>query len=227
MPMRADGPVVNPREIDRFEGGFGWIAHPEERMERASHALVTDDDEVWVIDPVDTPDLDDRLAEHGEVRGVVVLLGRHTLDAAEIADRHGVPVRVPEPLADLRSDLDAPVEPFRGALPGTDYQAITLLDSSVWTEVALYDEAEGTLLVPESVGTPDYFRAPGERLGVHPARRLLPPTRLQGLAPARILVSHGEGVFEDPTVALRTALAGSRSNAAHLYAQTLREFLPL
>lgn len=227
MPMKAEGPAVNATEIDRFEGGVGWIAHPEERMQRASHALVADDGGVWVVEPVDTPDLDERLDDLGEVRGVVVLLDRHVRDAVKVADRHDVPVRVPEALAGLRSDLDAAVEPFRGALPKTDYRTIILLDSPVWTEVALYDEAAGTLLVPESVGTAEYFRAPGERLGVHPARRLIPPRPLRGLAPARILVGHGEGVFDDPTVALRKALSGSRSNAAHLYARTLRGFLPL
>jgi hypothetical protein len=225
MTMKGDGPATDAREIDRWDGGIGWIAHPEETMQRASHALAVDGD-VWVIDPVDTPDLDGRLAEFGEVRGVVVLVGRHTRDAAAVANRHDVPVYLPEPLAGVREDLDAPAEVFGGALPGTGYRTVTLLDTPLWQEVALYDDESGTLVVPESVGTVDFFRAPGERLGVHPARRLFPPGALRGFVPERILVGHGEGVTEDAGAALRAALSGSRRKGPGLYAKTLRSFLP-
>lgn len=226
MTMKADGPATNARRIDEWDGGFGWIAYPEEEMQRASHALATDEG-VWLIDPVDTPDLDDWLAEFGEVAGVVALLERHTRDAAEVANRYDVPVYLPESLSSARQELDAPVELFDEALPGTGYRTITLLDTPVWTEVALYDDESATLLVPESVGTAEFFRASGERLGVHPARRLVPPTPLRGFVPDRILVGHGEGITEDASGALRTALSGSRRNAAKLYTNTLKNYLPL
>ena len=228
MTMKGDGPAMDARQIDRWDGGFGWIAYPDEKMQRASHALATDEG-VWIVDPVDTPDLDDWLAEFGEVTGVVTLLERHTRDAARIANRHGVPVYLPEPLEGAREELDAPVQLFEGTLPGTDYRTITLLDTPVWREVALYDDESGTLVVPESVGTADFFRAPGERLGVHPARRLVPPTPLRGFVPQRVLVGHGEGITEgeDAARALREALSGSRSNSPKLYAKTLRTALPL
>lgn len=239
--MKQGGEARDARRIDRFDGGFGWIAFPAEDMQRASHALVENGDErrssgsrtpsgdgdIWLIDPVDTPDLDDWIAEEGEVRGVVVLLDRHTRDAAEIANRHEVSVFLPEAFAGARREIDAPVETFADGLPGTDYRAFTVLDTPVWTEVGLYDDENGTLVVAESIGTADYFRAPGERLGVHPARRLLPPTVLRGFVPERILVSHGEGVLEEPATALREALAGSRRNSPQLYAKSLRMFLPL
>lgn len=60
------------RTVDRWDGGFGWIAEPEETMQRASHALV-DNGDVWIVDPVDTSGLDEQIAEKGEVTGVVVL----------------------------------------------------------------------------------------------------------------------------------------------------------
>lgn len=226
MTMKADGPATNARKIDEWDGGFGWIAYPQEEMQRASHALATDEG-VWLIDPVDVPDLDDWLAEFGEVAGVVPLLERHTRDAAEVANRYDVPVYLPEPLSSARQEIDGRVEIFEGTLPGTGYRTITLLDTPVWTEVALYDDESATLLVPESVGTAEFFRAPGERLGVHPARRLVPPTPLRGFVPERILVGHGEGITEDASGALREALSGSRRNAAKLYANTLRTYLPL
>jgi hypothetical protein len=52
--------------------------------------------------------------------------------------------------------------------------------------------------------------------------RLFPPTRaLGGLSPARILVGHGEGVFDDAPEALSDALNGSRKRAPKLYRRTL------
>ncbi|WP_336344727.1 hypothetical protein [Halalkalicoccus ordinarius] len=226
MTMKADDPPTHARKIDEWDGGFGWIAHPEEEMLRASHALATDEG-VWLIDPVDVPDLDEWLTEFGEVAGVVALVGRHTRDAAEVANRYDVPVYLPEPLSSARKELDARVELFGDELPGTGYRTITLLDTPVWTEIALYDDESATLLVPESVGTAEFFRAPGERLGVHPARRLVPPTPLRGFVPERILVGHGEGITEDASGALREALSGSRRNAAKLYTSTLKNYLPL
>ncbi|WP_122091036.1 hypothetical protein [Halalkalicoccus subterraneus] len=226
MPMKQGGEARDARRVAEFDGGFSWIAFPEENMRRTSHALVSDE-EVWLVDPVDTPELDDWIAEAGELAGVVVLLDRHTRDAAPIANRHGSSVYLPEAFATVRRKVDAPVETFDGTLADSGYRSFTVLDSPIWTEVGLYNDENGTLVVPESVGTADYFRAPGERLGVHPARRLFPPTPLRGFLPERILVGHGEPLVEDAPAALREALSGSRKNSPRLYAKSLRMFLPL
>ncbi|WP_129115820.1 hypothetical protein [Halegenticoccus tardaugens] len=226
MKLKGEG-TTDLREIDRWEGGVGWIAYPEEAMQRASHALAVDG-EVWVVDPVDARGVDELLAEFGEVAGVVVGLDRHRRDAAALAERHDAPVYVPDWMTGVASKLDAPVERFGRELADTGYRALTVADWSVppWQEVGLYREADGTLLVPESVGTSDFFRVGGERLGVHPMRRLLPPTRpLGGLRPERILVGHGAGVLDDATGALQTALSGSRRRAPALYGKAIRTFL--
>jgi hypothetical protein len=226
MPMKQGGEARDAHKVLEFDGGFGWIAYPDEEMQRASHALVSDGD-VWMVDPVDAPDLDDWIAEAGDLAGVVLLLDRHTRDAAEVANRHGVSVYLPEALADARRKIDAPVETFSKTLPGTDYRVFTVLDTPVWTEAGLYNDETGTLVVVESVGTAEFFRAPGERLGVHPARRLFPPTALRGFVPERILVGHGEPITDEAPAALREALAGSRRNSPRLYAKSLKTFLPL
>lgn len=226
MPMKGSG-QSDLREIDRWDGGVGWIAYPDEQMQRASHAFVADGG-VWVVDPVDAEGLDDLLAEFGDVAGVVVMLDRHKRDAAAIANRHDVSVYVPDWMAGVASKLDAPVERFGRELADTGYRAITVRDSSVppWQEVGLYDDESGTLIVPESVGAGDYFLAPGERLGVHPMLRLFPPERALGtLSPERILVGHGAGVMEDATTALRDALDGARRKSPALYGKTLRAFI--
>jgi hypothetical protein len=211
-------------EIDRFDGGVGWIAHPDEQMQRASHALATDDG-VWLVDPVDATGLDDLLAEFGEVAGVVLLLPRHKRDAAELARRHDVSVHVPSWMTGVASDLDAPVERFSSELGETGYR-LRKIATPLWQEAALYHADEGTLMAAEAVGTAAFFRASAERLGVHPALRLLPPRRsFRGFSPDRVLSGHGAGVHEDASRALSQALDGSRRRAPSLYAKTVRLLL--
>ena len=226
MTFRVDERASDYLEIDRYKGGVGWIAHPEERMQRASHAFAVDGD-VWVVDPVDAAGLDELFAEYGEVAGVVVLLDRHTRDAAAIAHRHDVPVYLPERFESVTESLGAPVIRFEDELADTGIEAHTVVDSRFWQEVALYNPADGTLLVPESVGTCGYFLAGDERLGVHPMMRPMPPRDVLGdFAPERVLVGHGEGITENATPALETALATARRRTPRLYAQTVRKSLP-
>jgi hypothetical protein len=224
MPLK--GGRASLREIDRWDGGVGWIAYPDERMQRASHALVAGD-EVWVIDPVDAPALDDLLADLGTVAGVAVCLDRHERDAATVATRHDVPVYVPDWMDGVASDLDAPTERFGAELGDSGYRVRRVRDASFppWQEAALYGP-DDTLLVPEAVGTASFFLAGDERLGVHPMLRPVPPRRALGdLAPERVLVGHGEGVFDDATAALRDALAGARRRLPAAYAKAVRELV--
>ncbi|MFB6298191.1 MAG: hypothetical protein ABEH56_06695 [Salinirussus sp.] len=225
MPMKRSGPAGDWREIDSFDGGLGWIAHPDERMQRASHALATDEG-VYVVDPVDAPGVDDLLAEHGDVAGVVVLLDRHRRDAATLARRHDVAVHLPRTVRGIADDLGAPTETFSRELGDTGYLVHEVVDNALWSEAALYSEETGVLVVPEAVGTSDYFLASGERLGVHPALRLVPPKGLRRFSPDRVLVGHGGGVHEDASRALDDAIAGARSRAPGLYARTARSMLP-
>ncbi len=225
--MKGSGTAEDYRVVDEGDHGFGWIAYPDEEMQRASAALVDDDERVWVVDPVDVPGLDDLLAEHGEVAGVVVTLDRHKRDAADVANRHDVPVFLPTWFTGVADELDAPVERFGNTLDDSGFRTIRLRDSRFWQEAGLYNEETGTLWVPESVGAASYFLASGERLGVHPALRAFPPKRALGsLTPERILVGHGEGVDEDASAALADALAGSRKRMLGVYAKTARNALP-
>jgi len=224
--MKGDG-QARLREVDRWEGGVGWIAYPEEGMQRASHALAADGD-VWIVDPVDAPGVDDLVTEFGTVTGVVIGLDRHKRDAEKLARRHDVPVYLPKWMSGVAEDLDAPVELFTRDLGSGAFRAIRVVDSSFppWKEVALYRERDGTLLVPEAVGTADFFCAPGERLGVHPMLRPFPPRRaLSGLSPERVLVGHGAGVTDDANRALRDALANARRNLPAAYGRALRGLL--
>jgi hypothetical protein len=238
MPMKGSGEAGEWQEIDRFEGGAGWLAHPEERMQRASHALVAsgeddsdggDDsgDDVWVVDPVDVPGLDDLLAELGTVRGVVLLLDRHKRDAAAVANRHDVSVWIPDFFDGVAGDIAAPVNRFRHDLADSGFAVHEVIDSRLWQEALLFDRERGILAVPEAVGTSDYFLAGDERLGVHPMLRLKPPSSLARLDPEHILVGHGDGIHEDAADALEDAIRGSQSRTPALVVKNVRELLPL
>ena len=215
MPMKGSG-STSLEVIDRFDEGVGWIAYPEETMRRASHAIERDG-EVWVFDPVDAEGVDDLLAEFGSVAGVAVLLDRHKRDAAAVANRHDVSVYVPEWMNGVERKLDAAVERFDDEIAGFDVER--LIDNPAWQEAVCFDGE--TLLVPEALGTVSYFCASGETLGVHPMLRLLPPRSLREYDPERLLVGHGEGVFEDVPRTIRDALGGARSKTPSLYWKNL------
>jgi hypothetical protein len=227
MPLKDDGRATDFRETDRWDGGIGWIAHPDETMQRASHALAVDGD-VWLVDPVDCAGLDDLFAPFGDVAGVVVLLDRHKRDAAAIASRHDVSVYLPQPLRGVADDLNARTEVFGDTLADTGYRTVPVVDNPFWREVALYDSDSETLVIPEAVGTVDYYRTGTERLGVHPMLRALPPRdALGGLSVDRLLVGHGEGVSRDADSALDTALQNARRTAPELYLQNVKDLLPV
>ena len=220
MPMKDTG-RTDLVTIDRFDGGVGWLAHPDERMQRASHALSTDDG-VWLVDPVDADGLDDLLAEEGDVAGVVILLDRHKRDAARLANRYDVAVHIPSWMAGVADDIDAPIERFDGELGETGYR-LRMVATPLWQEAALYGEEDGTLVVAEALGTAEYMRTDAERLGVHPMLRLLPPRQsFRDFMPEHVLVGHGAGIHDRASTALSSALSGSRRRTPSLVAKAAR-----
>jgi hypothetical protein len=219
------------REVDTYGDGVGWIAYPEEGMQRASHAMTTGgtgegrtgDADVWVIDPVDAPGVDDLLAQYGTVAGVICCLDRHLRDSDEFANRHDVAVHLPAWMDGIEEDLSAPVERFKNTVADTDIRSFRILDREIppWQEVGIFDGE--TLYVPESIGTAEYFRAGDESLGVHPMLRLFPPrTVFDDVRPERVIVGHGEGVDNRAAAALREALTSSRRRAPKAYASALK-----
>lgn len=180
------------RFCDEQDFGFGWL-DDDERMRRTSHALVAAGG-VWVIDPVAWPEAEERARAFGEPRGVLQLLDRHDRDCAAVAARLGVPHHV-VPSWRIRS---AP------------FEFLTVSRNRFWREVALWWPESRVLVCADALGTIAYFRAPGERLGVHPLLRLRPPRALRRVFPEHVLTGHGEGVHEDASAALHEALRTSR-----------------
>jgi hypothetical protein len=182
-------------------GSFAWLPHPDEFMQRASTAIALDGGGCLLVDPLDAPGLDEALAPLGDVRGVCLLLNRHRRDAEALAERYAAPLQVPQVLAGSG-------QPLR--LPGV--QERTVWRRLGWREAALWLPERALLVVPEALGTADYYRSrPDERLSVHPLLRLAPPRlSLVAISPAAIAVGHGPPVTEDAADALLEALRTAR-----------------
>lgn len=217
MPVKARGrgqdPAVHRLGEEGSLSGFTWIAHPEEGMRRASHALAVDGD-VWLVEPVDAVGLDEMVADLGTVAGVVVLADYHRRDAATVARRLDVPVVLPPTVEDLESGIESEVSPFEGALAAAGFEALPLYGGRPWSEAALFHPPSGTLVATEALVTAPDLTAPNERLAVSPYARLVPPRGpLSGLDVDRVLVGHGEPILEDADAALRAALEDAERGA--------------
>ena len=180
---------VDWRLLDEWDGGFGWVR--DERLQRTSHALAVGG-RVWLVDPVDEPELEERVRSLGEPAGVLQLLDRHERDCAVWARRLGV-----EHLRAWESDA-------------SPFDVLPVRDRRWWREVALWEPAGRTLVCADALGTLPFFRAAGERVGLHPLIRPFPPRSLRGLEPQRILVGHGEAVTNSAAEALEDTLANAR-----------------
>jgi hypothetical protein len=178
------------RFVDEQEFGFGWIVD-DEQVRRTSHALVADDG-VWLVDPVDWADAEERARSLGHPRAVIQLLDRHNRDCATLAARLGVPHHV------VPGRLDSP------------FDFLPIVRSRWWREVALWWPQRRVLVCADAVGTLAYFRAPNEPLGLHPLLRLRPPKALRRVFPEHVLCGHGWGVHDNAAQALHEALRTAR-----------------
>jgi hypothetical protein len=189
---------------DEFEQGFGWIA--KERLGRCSHALKCRG-EVWIFDPALWAPAVERIAELGEPAGVVQLLDRHARDCAEVASALGVP------------HYAVPVQ----GITASPLEIVPLTRSRFWQEVAAWVPELRALVVADALGTVGYFRAPGERLGVHPLFRFRPPRTLGRYEPRHILCGHGAGIHgEDAPATLQEALRTARRRLPKAWLGALR-----
>jgi hypothetical protein len=182
------------RFVDEFEGSVGWTPTEEELRRRTSHAVASSG-RVWIVDALDGEGIDGRIRQLGEPAGVVQLLDRHSRDCRAVAERLGVPLHV---------------TPF-GGVDGAPFDVVRAIDVAGWREAALWFPRERILVCADAVGSASYFRAKGERIGVHPLLRLWPPKALARFEPRQLLLGHGEGLAGDEAAqALQAAIRSSR-----------------
>lgn len=180
------------------EHAAGVTVHETGAMGRAMHAL-TDGGRTWLIDPFDAAELRERLTELPPLAGVIQLLDRHNRDCAELAGSLGVPLhRIPE------------------VVPDSGLTVVPVLGNRLWREVALWHQANRTLVVAEAIGTAPLF-ALGRPAGVHPMLRLFPPRdALGGYVPTLLLVGHGPALATGAAQALTGALSAARGDLPKL-----------
>ncbi len=208
--------------IHRQDDALGWIAYPDEKMERASYALTDSDrDGIWLVDPVDCDGLDELLRPRGPVLGVVIALDRHKRDAVAIATRHEVPIYRPTWMQSIDDDLDGPVRALGGELGATGFELSKRIDNRFWKEVVLYRPSDATVYVPESVGAAAYFCVGDEPVGVHPMLRLTPPAELTDRPVERLFMGHGHPIGTDATEPLVSAIDTARQRFPGLLKQLL------
>ena len=192
--------------FDEFEFGFSWVL--DDRMQRTSHALVSDG-RVWVIDPVDEPEAIERLSALGEPAAVLQLLDRHNRDCAALAARFEVPhLHVPD------------------VVPESPFEAIPVVRIPRWRETALWWPEQRALVVAEVVGTNEAFTVGAGELGIHPLLRAWPPTSLRGMQPEHVLTGHGPGVHgPQAAAALEHAYSHSRRDLPRLVPTLARQII--
>lgn len=216
MPMYERSASTEIEVIDEWDGGLGWIAHPEEDARRASHAI-RGEDGVWLFDPLDAPGVDALIDDLGTVAGVAVLSNYHGRDAGVFADRYDVSVHLAGWMDRVADGVNAPVERYEAStdawveLGNSGIDVRTIDPPTAWRELIAYRAADGTHRVPDMLSTPEDVTVGDERLACYLLHRLAPPRApFADLDPERVLVGHGEGVTEDAAAALESSLAHAR-----------------
>lgn len=176
-------------DVEEHALGRTWVL--EESMQRAYHALI-DDGRVWLVDPLDR-ELD-AIESLGEPAGVLQLLDRHNRDCAEVAARLGVPhLKVPD------------------AVPGSPFEAISVLRLPGWKETALWWPQRQALVVAETLAGNPMHSGGEQSVGVHFVLRAWPPGSLRRYRPRHLLLGHGHPLHGDAaTAGVETAYARSR-----------------
>ena len=190
-----------PARIHRHDLGLTWVM--DDAMERGCHALVAGDGRVWLVDPARDDAALAAAAALGEPAGVLQLLDRHNRDCAKLAGELGVTHWT---VPDARDS--------GAALP---FEVRTVVWNPLWKEVALWWPARRALVVAEVLGTNAAFAVGDGPVGVHPMRRLLPPSMLKGLDAEHLLVGHGAPLHGDAVGAeIDRAVARSRQDIPKL-----------
>lgn len=205
--------------FENTENVLSWVAYPNEMMERASVMIDTQAGR-YAIDPVDCTGLDSEIDRFGGLDGVAVIMDRHSRNARAIAARHDVPVFVPADAKRISAAIGGPLASLEEALEPSDFEVRWLVFNRFWEEAMLYRPTDGTLVVPETLGTASHFTTGAERIGVHPLMRIRPPRRtFRDLTLTRLFVGHGSPVLEVEDDELAMTLSAARRRLPRAWAR--------
>ncbi|HEU4976008.1 MAG TPA: hypothetical protein VFT50_13020 [Baekduia sp.] len=190
-----------PPTVQEHTLGLTWVM--DDPMRRACHALIDDDERLWLVDPVDDGHAVEHAVALGRPAAVLQLLDRHNRDCAAVAARLGVPhLKVPD------------------AVPGSPFVLQRLIRNRLWNEVALLWPERRALVVAEALGTAPGFAVGDGPVGMHPMLRLLPPRGLRGDNLRHLLVGHGRPLHgREVPGAIDGAVANARRDLPRLLRQ--------
>jgi hypothetical protein len=213
--------VADIEVVDRFDGGISWKHAGAGLLECRSHALVDDDGGVWLIDPLDGAGLDEELEQLGEVVGVLVLFDRHLRSSARLAQRYGARLLAPPGRWRRGNRRPAGAEELATHVEGVPFRFLPIVErDGQWLEWALWWGDRRILIVPEAVGSAQWYRSRSkEPLAVHPVLRIVEPPRTllelgDDVRPARLLVGHGDTIDHDAQETLELAVHEARRELA-------------
>jgi hypothetical protein len=204
--------VSAPRIHGQFDGGFAWQPRPDHFMEQSSTALVHDG-RVYLIDPLLADGIDQEIKTLGTVAAIIMTVGWHDRDVDWFAALYGVPVYAYRRL--IRGLVRSTVQHLEGEVPGSPFRLIDCSGRGVlgwWTESALWWPDASTLVTGDCLGNATYFTPSGERLAVHPIRRLSPPNRLYELPVERLYVGHGTSLESGASAEIQRSIDAAPSD---------------
>ena len=143
---------MSVRLIDETEFGLGWME--DAREHRAGHALVVDG-RIWLVDPIDPEEVETACSRSAS---------RQPSSSCSTATT--------APRRRWRRGSACRSTSSRRELPGTPFELVPVVRNRLWREVALWWPQRRTLVCADALGTIAFFRAGGERVGVHPAAPL-------------------------------------------------------
>ena len=205
--------------IDEWDRGFGWFAHSEEEGMRASHAFMFDDG-VWIVDPLDSPGIDEHITRLGEVVGVTVCSSMHARDADIFAKRYDIPVYIPEGMGRVSDRLNAEIIRYQD-FPARGVMVVHRNPFPGFDEGNLYHEPTRTLYIGDSLGTTPWHTIEQETIGAQAILRLFPPKGLLGVTPERIFFGHGMGIDTDAGSVLKDTVTAGRKRAPRAFVSNL------
>lgn len=95
----------------------------------------------------------------------------------------------------------------------SDIWVRTIDPATAWRELLVYRPTDGTLRIADMLLNIPIMKVGDERIGCHFFHRFAPPREaFADIDPERLLLGHGEGIFDDAAASLEYTLSNARRN---------------
>jgi hypothetical protein len=150
-------PSAGYEVVDRWADGLGWFAHSGEEGKRASHAFVGDDGGVWVFDPLDPPVSTGYSGPW--VRSPASSSSRTTTSATPAISPTATACRstFPSGFPGREGGYGGGTEPVTDEIGTSGFTVRRCAPLPGWSEALAYRATDGTLYMPDVLGTAPLF----------------------------------------------------------------------